>query len=63
MDGFELAMCGQSVEEEREGFEGMRGWVVLEKPLGEFEGQYVVILELEEEVFETEGCENRAQRS
>ncbi|WVZ26099.1 hypothetical protein V8G54_004643 [Vigna mungo] len=62
LDGFELAMCGEGVEEEREGFEGVRGWVVLEKPLGKFEGQYVVVLKVEEEVFETKGCENGAQR-
>lgn len=62
MDSFELAMCGEGVEEEREGFEVVRGWVVLEKPLGKLEGQYVVVLEVEEEVFETKGCENGAQR-
>jgi len=34
----------------------------MEEPLGEFEGQNVVVLEVEEEVFETERRENWAQR-
>lgn len=46
MDGFELAVFGEGVEEEGEGFEGVGGRVVLEEPLGKFEGQNVVVLEV-----------------
>lgn len=57
MQGFELAMFGEGVDDDGEGLEGVRGGAMLEDPVPEFQGRNVVVLEGQEEVCETEGCE------